>query len=71
MIRNNLEVLGTVRVVMQVPFRKPGQPENCTWHKTVTLYTEHSCTMERAGEILDKWKQVNQDVMGSFSAALY
>lgn len=71
MIRNNLEVLGTVRVVMQVPYKRPGQPVECTWHKQVQLFIEHSVTMEQAAEVLDKWKKVNPDCMASFSAALF
>jgi hypothetical protein len=71
MNRHNVEVRGTVRIVTQVGFKRPGQPENCTWHKTVQLHVEHSVTLEQAAEILDKWKQVNQDCMASFSCPLY
>lgn len=65
------EVRGTLRVVVQKEYRKPGDGPNTHWNKVVTIHTEHSVTLEQAQEILERWKKVNPDCMGSYQAALY
>lgn len=66
------EVRGTMCVKLQVQFRRPG-PENdrSIWHKLVTIHTERGVTMDQATDILERWKEVNPDVVGEFGAALY
>jgi hypothetical protein len=66
------ELRGTIRVQMGVMYRRPGEcNKNSHWTKVVTLHVEHSVTAEQAQEIVNKWKQVNQDVVGTFTAAVY
>jgi hypothetical protein len=65
------EVRGTMRIVVQKGYKKPGESELCTWYKTVTIHTAHSVTLEQAQQILKEWQSVNEDCMGSFGAAVY
>jgi len=61
---------GQVTIMMQLAYRKPGVGnERTTWHKMVTVHTERNVTMAQAREIVEQWKNVNQEAIAEFRCA--
>jgi hypothetical protein len=67
-----MEVRGTMKVMVQVAFRRPREDEqHTTWHKLVQVHCATGVTLEQAQACLARWKEVNPEAIGQFSCGLY